>query len=56
MISTLCLMRNWQSKADYVLQTMWRDLTSDCDIVGTHYTTKGMFEAKFMLACIHDTI
>ena len=43
------------TKADYVLQTMRRDLTSDCDIVGPHYT-KGTFEAKFMLACIHDTI
>ena len=44
------------TKADYVLQTMWCDLTSDCDIVGPHYTTKGTFEAKFMLVCIHDTI
>ena len=43
-------------KADYVLQTMWRDLTSNCDIVGPHYTTKGTFEGKFMLACVHDAL
>ena len=39
-------------KADYIMQTTWCDLSSNCDIVGPHYASKGTFEAKFMLACI----
>lgn len=38
-------------KANYVLQTLWRDLTSNGDI-----TSNGIFEAKFMLKCIHDAL
>ena len=43
-------------RATYVMQTLWRDLTSECDIVRPHYTSHGTFDAKFMLACIHDTL
>ena len=28
-----------QKRTSYVLQTLWRDLTSDFDIVGPHYTS-----------------
>ena len=31
---------------DYILQTLWRDLTSMCDIVGPYYTNSGTFKAK----------
>ena len=34
-------------KTDHVLQTIWRDLTSDVDIVGPYYTSNGPLEAKF---------
>ena len=30
-----------QKRTSYVLQTLWRDLTSDIDIVGPHYTSEG---------------
>ena len=35
------------SKANYVLQTLWR---TNHDIVGPYYTSTGSFDAKFMLA------
>ena len=28
--------RKWQTT--YILQTLWRDLTSDFDVIGPHYT------------------
>lgn len=43
-------------KADYVLQTLWRDLSSDCDIVGPYYTGSGPFKAKTMLACVMEAL
>ena len=38
------------AKADYVLQTRWRDHSTNHDIVGPYYTSTGTFKAKFMLA------
>lgn len=43
-------------KADYVMQTLWRDLSSDCDIVGPHYMSAGSFDAKSILACVFDSL
>ena len=34
-------------KTDYVLQTLWRDLSSNTDIVGPFYTSNGPLQAKF---------
>ena len=44
------------SKADYVLQTLWRDLSTNHDIIGPYYTSTGTFDAKFMLACLMDNL
>ena len=44
------------SKADYVLQTLWRDLSTNHDIIGPYYTSTGTFDAKFMLACLIDSL
>ena len=44
------------SKADYVLQTLWRDLSTSHDIVGPYYTSTGGFDAKFMIACLMDSL
>ena len=44
------------SKADYVLQTLWRDFSTNHDIVGPYYTSSGTFDAKFMLACLMDSL
>ena len=41
------------SKADYVLQTLWRDLSTNHDIIGPYYTSTG---TKFMLACLMDSL
>ena len=30
----------------YVMQTLWRDLASECDIVGPYYTSSGAFKAR----------
>ena len=44
------------SKADYMLQTLWRDFSTNHDIVGPYYTSTGTFDAKFMLACLMDSL
>ncbi len=43
-------------KADYVLQTLWRDHTSHNDIVGPYYTSSGSFKAKSTAACVFDAM
>lgn len=43
-------------KANYILQTLWRDTSSDCDIVGPYYSSCDGFKAKFLIACIMDSI
>ena len=43
-------------KADYVLQTLWRDHSSECDVVGSYYMSSGPFKAKYMLACVTDAM
>ena len=45
-----------KSKTDYILQTLWRDLTSECDIIGPYYTSCGSLEAKTTLACVYDAL
>ena len=44
------------SKADYIMQTLWRDTSSNCDIVGPYYSSCGSFKAKHMIACIMDSL
>ena len=38
------------------MQSLWHDLTSDCDVIGPYYTSCGSFKAKHMLPCIMDAI
>ena len=44
------------SKTSYVLQTLWRDLSSDYDIIGPYYTSEGGLKSKFLLACLYDAM
>ena len=37
-----------QKRTSYVLQTLWRDLTSDFDIVGPHYTSEGTMSVSLI--------
>ena len=34
----------------YIMQFLWRDLTSSYDIVGPYFTSSEVFSAKFILA------
>lgn len=39
-----------------VLQFLWRDLTSEYDIVGPYFTCSSSVEGKFVLACVLETV
>jgi len=40
----------------YILQFLWRDLTSYYDIVGPYFTSASTVESKFVSACVFETI
>ena len=44
------------SQMSYILQFIWRDLTSSYDVVGPYNTSAASVEAKFVVACVFDTI
>jgi len=41
-----------QKRTSYVLQTLWRDLTSDFDVVGPHYTSDGTMSVSLVIHAI----
>ena len=43
-------------QTSYILQFLWRDLTSEFDIVGPYFTSSSSVEAKFVLASVLETI
>ena len=43
-------------QTSYVLQFLWRDLTSSFDIVGPYFTSSSSVDAKFVLACVLETV
>ena len=43
-------------QTSYILQFLWRDLTSSYDIVGPCFTSSVSVENKFVTACIFETI
>ena len=43
-------------QTSYILQFLWRDLTSSYDIVGPYFTSSTSVENKFVTACIFETI
>ena len=40
----------------YIMQFLWRDLTSSYDIVGPYYTSSDTFNAKVIHSCVFETI
>ena len=40
----------------YIMQFMWRDLTSAFDLVGPYYESAGTMKAKLILACVYDAM
>lgn len=43
-------------QASYMLQFVWRDLTSSFDIIGPYYSSSESLKSKFILACIYETM
>ena len=43
-------------QTSYILQFLWRDLTSSYDIVGPYFTSSTSVENKCVTACIFETI
>lgn len=43
-------------QTSYILQFLWRDLTSKFDIIGPYFTHSKTMESKFILACVLDTV
>lgn len=43
-------------QTSYILQFLWRDLTSSFDIVGPYFTSSSSIENTFVMACIFETI
>ena len=44
------------NQTSYILQFLWRDLTSSYNIVGPYFTCSASVECKFVTACILETI
>lgn len=40
----------------YVLQFMWRDVSSEFDIIGPYFTSADGLETKFLCACLMETM
>ena len=43
-------------QATYMLQFLWRDLTSKFDVMGPYYSSAESLKSKFVLACLYETI
>ncbi|XP_019856161.1 PREDICTED: uncharacterized protein LOC109584759 [Amphimedon queenslandica] len=43
-------------QTSYIMQFLWRDLTSDFDIIGPYFTSSNTMDSKFSLACILETV
>lgn len=39
-------------QTSYILQFLWRDLTSPFDVVGPYFTSSSALESKFTLSCV----
>ena len=44
------------AQTSYILQFLWRDLTSTYDIVGPYFTCADSVDSKFVLTCVLETI
>ena len=43
-------------QATYMLQFLWRDLTSKFDVMGPYYSSAESLKSKFILACVFETM
>ena len=40
----------------YVVQFMWRDITSDFDVIGPYFTCENSLEMNFLAACLFEAM
>ena len=45
-----------RSPAEYYLQFLWRDLSSNFDVIGPHYSSSKTMDAKFTHACMLNAL
>ena len=43
-------------KASYILQFLWRDVSSNFDVIGPYNTSESGLDHKFIMACVLETI
>ena len=43
-------------QTSHILQFLWRDLTSEFDIIGPYFTSSESVDSKFTLSCVLETI
>ena len=43
-------------QTSYILQTLWRDLTSNFDVIGPHFTNDGPFSHEFLCRILMESI
>ena len=43
-------------KTTYVLQFLWRDISSDFDLIGPYFTSNSGLDSRFTLACLYETM
>ena len=41
-------------QATYILQFMWRDVTSKADVTGPYFTSETNLETKFLVSCLFE--
>ena len=44
------------AQTTHILQFLWRDLTSDYDIIGPYLTSSGMVDSSFTSSCVLNTV
>ena len=47
---------HFAAQTSYILQFLWRDLTSNYDIIGPYFTCAESVDSKFIVASMLDTI
>ncbi|XP_073239015.1 uncharacterized protein [Porites lutea] len=45
-----------ERKTSYILQFLWRDLTSSFDVIGPYFTCAGSWDHQFLLECVFRTL
>lgn len=43
-------------QTNYILQTLWRDFTSEFDVIGPHYTSEGPFDHNGLCCVLFDSL